>query len=147
MQPHSLRAALETDAKLASPPGHTVILAWCESSRGIAQLTRILTQLCAANRGDNGGVVVVLTQHVRGRVGHPVQGSRQLGLCLPWSSCCPAQPHGHLSCMQRGKLEMEELFREVVPLQHRFGTKAREMIGRQLQAASLHPTRTVAAGC
>ncbi|PRW58011.1 hypothetical protein C2E21_3586 [Chlorella sorokiniana] len=66
--------------------GHTVILAWCESSRGIAQLTRILTQLCAANRGDGGGVVVVLTQH-------------------------------------RGKLEMEELFREVVPLQQRFGTK------------------------
>lgn len=41
-----------------------VVLAWCESSRDIAQLTRVLTQLCAANRGTGGGVVVVLTQHV-----------------------------------------------------------------------------------
>lgn len=44
--------------------GHTVVLAWCESSRDIAQLTRILTQLCAANRMAGGGVVVVLTQQV-----------------------------------------------------------------------------------
>ena len=29
------------------------------------QLTRILSQLCAANRGSGGGVVVVLTQEVR----------------------------------------------------------------------------------
>ena len=29
------------------------------------QLTRILSQLCAANRGVGGGVVVVLTQEVR----------------------------------------------------------------------------------
>ena len=44
--------------------GHTAVLAWCESSRDVAQLTRILTQLCAANRADGGGVVVVLTQQV-----------------------------------------------------------------------------------
>ncbi|KAL4421222.1 hypothetical protein ABPG75_010513 [Micractinium tetrahymenae] len=66
--------------------GHTVVLAWCESSRDIAQLTRILTQLCAANRGSGGGAVVVLTQ-------------------------------------QRGKLQMEQLFREVVPESQRLGTK------------------------
>lgn len=46
-----------------------VLLTWCESPRDIAQLTRILSQLCAANRKDNGGVVVVLAQHVRGGTG------------------------------------------------------------------------------
>ena len=46
--------------------GHTAVLAWCESSRDVAQLTRILTQLCAANRVAGGGVVVVLTQQVGG---------------------------------------------------------------------------------
>ena len=46
-----------------TPP--QVVLAWCESSRDIAQLTRVLTQLCAANRAGGGGAVVVLTQHVR----------------------------------------------------------------------------------
>ncbi|KAI7839964.1 hypothetical protein COHA_006285 [Chlorella ohadii] len=81
--------------------GHTVVLAWCESSRGIAQLTRILTQLCAANRGDGGGVVVVLCQH-------------------------------------RGKLEMEELFREVVPLQQRFGTKFVFRQGSPLDPTALY---------
>ncbi len=59
-----------------------MVLAWCESSRGIAQLTRILTQLCAANRGDGGGVVVVLCQHVscgrQGRWCGPAQCSRAL---------------------------------------------------------------------
>lgn len=43
-----------------------MLLTWCESPRDIAQLTRILSQLCAANRKDNGGVVVVLAQHVSG---------------------------------------------------------------------------------
>ena len=49
--------------------GHTAVLAWCESSRDVAQLTRILTQLCAANRVAGGGVVVVLTQQVSAWVG------------------------------------------------------------------------------
>lgn len=80
--------------------GHTVVLAWCESSRDIAQLTRILTQLCAANRMAGGGVVVVLTQ-------------------------------------QRGKLEMEQLFREVVPEEHRFGTRFVFRQGSPLDPASL----------
>ena len=60
---------LESNVKRGSmcyESGHSVVLAWCESSRDIAQLTRILTQLCAANRGTGGGVAVVLTQHVSG---------------------------------------------------------------------------------
>ena len=44
---------------------HTVVLAYGESARDIAMLTRILTQLCAANRAAGGGVVVVLTQQVK----------------------------------------------------------------------------------
>ena len=60
---------LENNVKRGSTcfeSGHTVVLSWCESSRDIAQLTRILTQLCAANRRHGGGVVVVLTQQVGG---------------------------------------------------------------------------------
>ena len=39
-----------------------MVIAWCESARDLSQLTRILTQLCAANRAEGGGVVVVMTQ-------------------------------------------------------------------------------------
>jgi hypothetical protein len=59
---------LESNVKRGSvcyERGHWVVLAWCESPRDIAQLTRILTQLCAANRAGGGGVAVVLTQQVR----------------------------------------------------------------------------------
>ena len=49
---------------MPSPPPRTqtVVIAWCESARDLSQLTRILTQLCAANRAEGGGVVVVMTQ-------------------------------------------------------------------------------------
>jgi hypothetical protein len=80
---------LEANVKRGSPcyeSGHTVVLTWCESPRDIAQLTRILSQLCAANRREDGGVVVVLAQH-------------------------------------RGKLEMEQLFREALPEESRYGTR------------------------
>ncbi|KAI7839331.1 hypothetical protein COHA_006922 [Chlorella ohadii] len=77
-----------------------VVLAWCESSRDIAQLTRILSQLCAANRRENGGVVVVLCQH-------------------------------------RGKLEMEQMFREAVPEERRYGTRFVFRQGSPLDPVSL----------
>jgi len=44
--------------------GHTVVLAWSESSWNLAQLIKVLSQICAANRGEGGGVVVVLAQQV-----------------------------------------------------------------------------------
>ena len=91
-----------------------MVLAWCESSRGIAQLTRILTQLCAANRGDGGGVVVVLCQHVScGRQGLccPAQYSAVAACACDTFECCWLNTHSVLAIlpMQRGKLEMEEL--------------------------------------
>ncbi|KAL4421226.1 hypothetical protein ABPG75_010517 [Micractinium tetrahymenae] len=94
---------LESNVKRGSQcyeQGHFVVLAYCESSRGIAQVTRILTQLCAANRTSGGGTVVVLTQ-------------------------------------QRGKLEMEQLFREVVPEHHRLGTRFVFRQGSPLDPAAL----------
>ncbi|KAL4432522.1 hypothetical protein ABPG77_000459, partial [Micractinium sp. CCAP 211/92] len=94
---------LENNVKRGSQcyeQGHHVVLAYCESSRGIAQVTRILTQLCAANRTVGGGTVVVLTQ-------------------------------------QRGKLEMEQLFREVVPERNRLGTRFVFRQGSPLDPAAL----------
>ena len=65
-QRQGMHPAAPSNTMLAiTRPMLAVVLAWCESSRDIAQLTRILSQLCAANRRENGGVVVVLCQHVR----------------------------------------------------------------------------------
>lgn len=94
---------LESNVKRGSTcyeEGHTVVLAYCSSMGGISLITRILTQLCAANRGTGGGVVVVLTQ-------------------------------------QRGKLEMEQLFREAVPDHQRLGTRFVFRQGSPLDPAAL----------
>ena len=40
----------------------TVVLAWCESSYDLSQLSRMLWQLVHGARGSSNNVVVVLTQ-------------------------------------------------------------------------------------
>lgn len=114
-----------------------VVLTWCESSRDIAQLTRILTQLCAANRRNGGGVVVVMAQHVRRMCGWQAVRFPLLGVpcacvfghlhigCMPavvmrqgvlavgcpccWAQRQTRQPALLGPAMQRGKLEMDGL--------------------------------------